>query len=487
MQGTCQKCRQPLLFDTSNTNIPTTSDSISALSRSSYDLLSASERRPLPPQQQQQQSPTTSTLTGRLPQARRTLYQTATQPRSTAYPINRGAPPNPNPTRLHVPSPYPATPLGPADSFVVLDHVAQSLAALPPTRSPGPSLPSVPSSTSNTSIAGDETSTPAAPHPLTPHLTQLTHLTTFLSSRSSIDHPLCTECMDLLLGMMGRELEEGKKEKERLGAWEREVLKRREGGGEGGAEKVTREGLQREIAKYRKAERLAITDLKSVESERLSLDAEIAALDLEEAELAKEEEGFWRDHSSYILEASSLRDRTNALQTRYEHDMKELEKLQKTNVYNDAFCIGQEAGFGTINGLRLGRLPHIPVEWPEINAAWGHTLLLLHTIARKFGYTFVGWRLVPMGSFSWIERLPAGGGGGGGAGAGEVLELYGTPSFALNRLLQNRRFDQAMVAVHKDKIGDVSIKLQFGSEETWTRALRHNVPRLATRELVASL
>ena len=91
---------------------------------------------------------------------------------------------------------------------------------------------------------------------------------------------------------------------------------------------------------------------------------------------------FWRDHSAYLLEAAALRDRTNALQTRYEHDLKELEKLQKTNVYSelgfrslrarrqadhvhvvdDAFCIGQEAGFGTINGLRLGRLPNVPVS-----------------------------------------------------------------------------------------------------------------------------
>jgi len=27
--------------------------------------------------------------------------------------------------------------------------------------------------------------------------------------------------------------------------------------------------------------------------------------------------------------------------------------------------------------------------------------------------------------------------------------------------------------VVRDKIGDVSIKLQFGSDEAWTRALRH--------------
>lgn len=98
---------------------------------------------------------------------------------------------------------------------------------------------------------------------------------------------------------------------------------------------------------------------------------------------------------------------------------------------DDAFCIGQEAGFGTINGLRLGRLPGVSVrrssspssfvplltladasnrraqvEWPEINAAWGHTLLLLYTMARKFGHpNFDGYRLVPCGSFSCIERL----------------------------------------------------------------------------------
>lgn len=28
------------------------------------------------------------------------------------------------------------------------------------------------------------------------------------------------------------------------------------------------------------------------------------------------------------------------------------------------------------------------VEWPEINAAWGQTLLLLYTVARKLDFTF---------------------------------------------------------------------------------------------------
>lgn len=28
------------------------------------------------------------------------------------------------------------------------------------------------------------------------------------------------------------------------------------------------------------------------------------------------------------------------------------------------------------------------MEWPEVNAAWGQTLLLLYTIARKLDFTF---------------------------------------------------------------------------------------------------
>jgi beclin 1 len=35
----------------------------------------------------------------------------------------------------------------------------------------------------------------------------------------------------------------------------------------------------------------------------------------------------------------------------------QLEKLKKSNVFNDAFNIWHDGAFGTINGLRLGKLP----------------------------------------------------------------------------------------------------------------------------------
>ena len=109
-----------------------------------------------------------------------------------------------------------------------------------------------------------------------------------------------------------------------------------------------------------------------------------------------------------------------------------------------------------------------------------------------------------MGSFSRIEKT---------TGDKAHYELYGSGDLHFGRLLHNRRFDIAMVAfldclkhlmdhiksqdgsvdfphqfvsikfirerannevrIVKDKIGDVSVKLQFNQEESWTRSLRH--------------
>jgi beclin 1 len=51
------------------------------------------------------------------------------------------------------------------------------------------------------------------------------------------------------------------------------------------------------------------------------------------------------------------------LRTAYENDSNVLEKLERTNVYNDAFCIGHDGVFGTINGLRLGRVSGVNVSF----------------------------------------------------------------------------------------------------------------------------
>ena len=285
------------------------------------------------------------------------------------------------------------------------------------------------------------------------------------------------------------------------------------------------ESLQREISQLVSDESAALSELKEAETARLDIEAQLAAMAEEEAALEQEEERFWSQYSSHTLTLSKLEEEKASLAMAVAHDGELLARLKSTNVYTDAFCIGHSGGIATINGLRLGRLPGESVEWNEINAAWGQTALLLDVVARKLNIAFRGYRLVPKGSFSVVYRYedprsqhysPAGTSssssflpqssqneGGEAAGEGEeggekaVYELYGSSDWQIGRLLQSRRFDHAQTgflaclkqvvdfaaredrefqaphAINKDKIGEASIRLQFGSDETWTRALRH--------------
>src|SRR3954469_13148741 len=97
---------------------------------------------------------------------------------------------------------------------------------------------------------------------------------------------------------------------------------------------------------------------------------------------------YWQDLNAYSITLQTFHNERESVNIKYDNDSKQLERLQKTNVYNDTFNIGQDGPFGTINGLRLGRLPNHPVDWSEINAAWGQTLLLLHTVANKLKFKF---------------------------------------------------------------------------------------------------
>jgi len=295
---------------------------------------------------------------------------------------------------------------------------------------------------------------------------------------------LCSECVQILLTGLRKQLEETKKERDGYIAFEKEVRKEREREAQG----LTREEAEKKIEKLRVEEALAIEQLLEAERERVQLDEELRLLELDEQALEAEEAEFWKSNNDQLLVREQQASQLASLRAAYAADAATLESLEKANVYNDAFCIGHEGVFGTINGLRLGRVPNIPVEWTEINAAWGQTLLLLYTIARKLDFTFENFRLVPLGSFSRIEKL---------TGDKASYELYGSGDLHFGRLLHNRRFDIGMVAfldclkhlmdhvqaqdsgvdfphqIHKDKIGDVSVKLQFNQEEPWTKSLRH--------------
>ncbi|CAE6407092.1 unnamed protein product [Rhizoctonia solani] len=334
--------------------------------------------------------------------------------------------------------------------------------------------PSTPTATSPTKPPTSS----VAPH-RSHHLAQTLKLYTLLSNRTDLDHPLCTDCTSVVINALTKQLEETKRERDGYIAFERDV---RNNTGTGDVKE-----MEARIEQLKLEEKSVLDELLDAEREKTRLDRELEELEQEEKELEEKEAEFWRVYNANVLAEASTAASLRAIRAAQEADAAELARLSRANVYNDAFCIGHDGVFGTINGLRLGRVTGVAVPWPEVNAAWGQALLLLHTIARKVGFVFEQYRLVPMGSCSRIERI---------GGDKAVYELFGSGELHIGRLLHNRRFDYGMVAfleclrqiiefaktqesvdfphaIVKDKIGDASIKWQFNQEETWTRALRH--------------
>lgn len=332
-------------------------------------------------------------------------------------------------------------------------------------------------------------SSPAArsdPNSLSHRLKHASRLFDVLSGKTNIDHPMCQECADMFQETINKHLSDATRERDAYV----EFLKQRqaEEAELGDDLPAILAKMEKEIDDMKLEEQKAIQELQQAELEQKELEKELARLDEEAKQLDKEETEFWQDYNTSQREMAQIKQERDSVRLKYEHDVKELERLQKTNVYNDTFCIGHEGYFGTINGLRLGRMPQYPVDWSEINAAWGQTLLLLHTVATKLNFTFKGYRLIPMGSFSKIEKTD---------GDKGIYELYGSGDLHLGRLFQNRRFDFAMTAflsclaqigdfaeaqdselrlpfrINRDRIGDASIRLQFSQDGTWTRACKY--------------
>lgn len=218
----------------------------------------------------------------------------------------------------------------------------------------------------------------------------------------------------------------------------------------------------------------------------------IQQLEVEDEKLKKmkeEEADVWKTYRDNRRKLIELDSENQSINNQLKYAQQQLDKLQKTNIFNLTFHIWHNNQFGTINGLRLGRLPTVEVEWIEINAAWGQVCLLLFSLAKKIGLKFTRYELVPYGNYSYIKSLED----------GKDLPLYCSGGY---KFFWDTKFDSAMVAfldclqqfkeaiekgdgqfcmpyrIHKDNIimeesgiaNGYSVKIQFNSEERWTKA-----------------
>ncbi|KAK0630110.1 autophagy protein Apg6-domain-containing protein [Bombardia bombarda] len=481
----CQKCRSPLRLDSSLEN----------LNPAAYDLLVATHSQQ-PPKKHASSSTSGSTHPYPLDRARKQAYDRISTSRAATQPtFKRHSGPGRGDGALRDSS---------AMSFIFLTESQITPPGLAAQRNQQQQQqqhhhnpPALPPSYDGPADEDDAHKSY--------EMERINKLFEILSARSDIDHPVCVECSDLLLEEMQKKLEATARERDAYVNFLKEAQ----------ANTPTEEELKAQeqaLVKAQKAESDARDEVRKLEQERAALDAELLALEEESQQLDGHEEAFWRERNAFASRLADFQSERDSINSKFDHDSRQLEKLQRSNVYNDTFCISHDGTFATINGLRLGRLSDAPVDWPEINAAWGHALLLLVTVADKLGYRFEGYEPRPMGSTSRIIRLeppasPASSRLTTRAASApppppkrHVLDLFSSGDMPLGLTFMHRKFDNAMTAflelvrqlgnhvqqqtaaggnalslpyrIEGDKIGDASIKLGIAQDDGWTKACK---------------
>ncbi|XP_073225184.1 beclin-1-like protein isoform X1 [Cicer arietinum] len=303
-----------------------------------------------------------------------------------------------------------------------------------------------------------------------------------------VEQPLCLDCMRVLSDKLDKEVEDVNRDIEAYEA----CLKRLEGEAK---DVLSKADFLKEKSKIEEEERRLKAAIKETERQNAEVNAEMKELDLKSSRFKELEERYWHEFNNFQFQLISHQEERDAILAKIEVSQAHLELLKKTNVLNDAFPISHDGEFGTINNFRLGRLPKIPVEWDEINAAWGQACLLLHTMCQyfrpKFQYRI---KIIPMGSYPRITDSN-----------NSTYELFGPVN-----LFWSTRYDKAMTLflaclkdfaefanskdqennippekcfklpykIENDKVENYSITQSFNKQENWTKALKYTLCNL---------
>eukprot|EP01063_Lacrimia_lanifica_P033587 TRINITY_DN6014_c0_g2_i1.p2 TRINITY_DN6014_c0_g2~~TRINITY_DN6014_c0_g2_i1.p2 ORF type:complete len:435 (+),score=147.16 TRINITY_DN6014_c0_g2_i1:108-1412(+) len=245
----------------------------------------------------------------------------------------------------------------------------------------------------------------------------------------------------------------------------------------------------------------AVGDLEKEEAELegilAALEAEMRGLEGEAAEAAEARKAtharvdrFWRNTSALRVAEHFLSEELSAVHRQLEITEHSKASAGAANLLNETFNVWHDGHFGTINNLRLGRLPSRPVEQNEMNAAWGYAAQLLDRLLAVWDVVTTRYRVTPKGSFSTVTTVVQ-----PGMKKKEVYELY----TGATGLWANTRHDHAIkgfaccvdelcrcVASHcpaqsipfqqdEDRIHGLSVKQTANgqTEENWTRALKY--------------
>ncbi|KAG4994697.1 hypothetical protein JHK86_031524 [Glycine max] len=265
------------------------------------------------------------------------------------------------------------------------------------------------------------------------------------------------------------------------------------------------------LFKIEEEERRLEAVIEETERQNAEVNAELRELELKSSRFNELEERYWHEFNNFQFQLISHQEERDAILAKIEVSQAHLELLKRTNVLNDAFPISHDGEFGTINNFRLGRLPKIPVEWDEINAAWGQACLLLHTMCQyfrpKFQYRI---KIIPMGSYPRITDTNNSTYELGLRFCMYAEIMVGVLRFGPVNLFWSTRYDKAMTLflaclkdfadfakskdqennippekcfklpykIENDKVENYSITQSFNKQENWTKSLKYTLCNL---------
>ena len=263
---------------------------------------------------------------------------------------------------------------------------------------------------------------------LSHYVRKSTRLFDLVSSTSDIDHPLCEDCSDSLLNLLEQQLSQAEEECLEYKQFLAKITKETED-----ENLSSLEVLEKELLCLQDEEQDLKAELKDLVHKHEAIAKEIEDEKEEENLVQQEEEKYWKSYSVHRNQQFQVLDEQISLECQLKFTRSNLDRLKQTNAFNAAFHLWHIGHFGTINGLRMGRLPSVPVDWTEINAAWGQVTILLSALARKVNLVFHRYKLLPFGSQSCIEDLVE----------NKIYPLYGSGGF---RFLWDAKFDSGMVS-----------------------------------------
>jgi len=227
----------------------------------------------------------------------------------------------------------------------------------------------------------------------------------------------------------------------------------------------------------------------ALQVEKARAHLEFEQLECEQQRMNEFEEMFFCDANDFWYSIENLSMQHAAVRQRIRQVSTHLDMMKRTNVFDDAFFIFHDGHFGTINGLRLGRLPSVSVEWEEINTGLGQCVLLLDVLAQRCKakqFKFSKFELYPMGSFSFIKEkkksnpivhhMYGSTGLFGYKQCDSALECFCQciKQFADWMRQQDNKF-YLRYPIKGHLVGGKSIRFAQSTEENWTQALKYMV------------